>query len=135
MITATEKYQGKLTAAKIFIINCFDLPCESPILVAERCQMTDLRCRKIQLALLLISHQIPCLGNRSREEGICRKGTKKFTSPGSRYLVMLGKLLRRATTSVNGRIVSTLNTKEKRVLHGQKSRTHTRIRSVDLHFV
>ena len=34
-------------------------------------------------------------------------------SPGCRYLEVQGKLLRRATTSVNGRIISMLESKKK----------------------
>ena len=62
----------------------------------------------------------------SREDGTCRKRDHKFfmQSPDSRYLAMLGKLLFRATTSVNWRLVSTLESKKKRVLHSQKVKIH-----------
>ena len=57
-------------------------------------------------------------------------------SPDRRCLAMLGKLLRRATNSVNGRIGSTLQSKNKRALHRQEARIHIRIWSVDpLHIV
>ena len=41
-------------------------------------------------------------------------------SPGSRYLAMQGKLLHRANTSVNGRIGSTLQSKNKGRCIGRK---------------
>ena len=56
-------------------------------------------------------------------------------SSGSRYLAMLNKLLRRATTSVDEGIGSTLSSKKKRVLHRQKARIHIQIRSVEVHLV
>ena len=54
-----------------------------------------------------------------------------FRQSPNRYLAMPGRQLRRATTSVNGRIGSTLKSMKKRVLHRQKARIHIQIRSVD----
>ena len=49
------------------------------------------------------------LSSLSREEGILKRNNKIFVqSPGSQYLVLPGKLLLKAATSVNGRILSTL---------------------------
>ena len=56
-------------------------------------------------------------------------------SPAHRYLAMPGKLLRRTTTSINGRISPTLWSKKQWVLNRQKARIHILIRSVYLHFV
>ena len=44
-------------------------------------------------------------------------------SPGRRYLAMPGKLLRRKTTSINGRFSSTLWSKKKWVMHRQKQKS------------
>ena len=76
--------QPKCSSWSVFIP-----PCELRNLVAERCQMTNLRCRSILPAQTLVSQQVPCLGWQNM-----KKRDNKFfmQSPGHccRYLAMMG---------------------------------------------
>ena len=62
------------------------LPCKPQILVSELCQMTDLRCRTILLALTLVSHQVPCLGKTEYGE---RDNKIFMQAPRRQFLTLL----------------------------------------------
>ena len=97
-------------AAKIFVIKCFD----PTVLIAK----SSCCCREVPDDRFEVQNDPTCtnigfsISALSRDDGIWRKGTAKLEtfmqSPGSlsEYLAMQGKLLCRATTSMNGRIVN-----------------------------
>ena len=107
--------------------SVFIPPCELQNLVAERCQMTNLRCRTILPAQTLVSQQVPCLGVTEYGE----KGQRNFhavTWPS------ISRDARQATAQGNHQCQWEDQfhdiEQEKRGLHRQKARIHIQIRSV-----
>ena len=107
-------------------------PCDLRNFAAERCQMTNLRCRSILPAQTLVSQQVPCLGETEYGE----KGQRNF------HAVTWSSISRDAgpaTAQGNHQCQSTVwfhaVGQEKGAVHRQKARIHIGIRSVDLHFV